>query len=168
MLKYSLKMIFSVGLIVVLSAYFIKFNDEVPVNNEKLSVESIGFIEVIGDHLEFSTNETETFIIDLNSTEANFGVVKFSILPAFLIPSQFSKLQKLVSYFLMAFVSLSIATQFRVESEKYELFNRNEDGSLFFENKTNEITHYLVTYAGMIFKALGVSCIFLAIIALVF
>jgi hypothetical protein len=79
-----------------------------------------------------------------------------------------SKSQLILSHILLTLICLLIATKFHIDTNIYEFFHKNADNEVVFESEAYQITHYLTTYTGMIFKAVGISCAFLAIFAYVF
>jgi len=168
MLKYSIKVIFSVGLIVVLTTLLISLNYNF-YTTENINLENSESYIVVEDdnNLVFSTNETESHFEDQVLPEKELNNLKFGIIPEGLFSGELSKTQLIITHFLMAFVCLLISTQFHVETNMYEFFNKSLEGTILFENRANEITHYLSIYTGLVFKTLGVTCIFLAIFALV-
>lgn len=167
MLRNAIKLVFSIGLLGGIVAFLMLINVTFYKEKQNLADEAVEYIIVHDDYMAFSTNETGIFMENESLDNAQFQEIEFSILPKFFIPSQLSKVQLIVSHFLFALICLLISTQFHVETNMYEFFHKREDGTVLFESNANAITHYLSIYTGMIFKALGVSCIFLAIFHIV-
>ena len=79
-----------------------------------------------------------------------------------------SKNQMIITQALIALICLLIATKFQIETSVYEFFHKDGKGVIVFEDASAEITHYFTLYTGMIFKYVGIVCLFLSLFVFVF
>lgn len=157
-------LLFLVALVASVVMLQLKYHETQALNEE----ERIAYIEVESTEDYFATNEAFYFIDEeliqnpgVSSQNASIG---FNF-PFFGSPN---KIQLILTQLIFAFICLLIATKFQIETSIYEFFHKDENGMVWFDNSSSEITHNLTIYTGIIFKVVGISCGFLSLFVFVF
>ena len=162
MLKLTIKIAFSLGMVVAMAAFIIQLNQNFLSKGQDRAASSLDVTKDNGTEKSWIADDRKDHIIDQTRNGSFIESGSLSALPDLFTPGQLSKSQMIVTLFIMALISFLIATQSQVEAGMYEFFHRNDNGTVFFETKESEITHYINIYTGMIFKLLGISCSFLS------
>jgi hypothetical protein len=162
--KLAFSLVFLLG--VMATATFFQIRYYVPAEN--IVHQNLVYIEVETEDLEFVTNEPLYFSQEEMFETSGMLFFESNAIHNFIFMDNISKSQLILSHILLTLICLLIATKFHIDTNIYEFFHKNADNEVVFESEAYQITHYLTTYTGMIFKAVGISCAFLAIFAYVF
>ena len=131
-------------------------------------IESVGYIDTSNDDNNYVTNETLNFenkdVID----ESGILSMQSNAVQSFIFLDNLTRSQMILTHLAIAVLCLLIATKFQIDTKIYEFFHKNEEGVVSFDSYELEVTHHITSYTGIIFKAVGISCIFLALFAYVF
>lgn len=166
--KIIWKLVFSVAFLVVVIVSLVFIQGEYFTQTEISKEIPVAYIDVTDEKPEFATNEAFAYsdapILENSesiATKSNFLSGIFGI-------NNLSKSQMIITQIVLAFVCLVVATQFQVETSYYEYLNRDQNGMVLFEDKSSELTHTITIYTGFIFKLVGITCVFLALLNYIF
>lgn len=167
-LKNVWKMTFTLVFLLAVIASITLFHISYYSTERTVLSESVGYIDTSDDDFNYVTNETFNFEIKDVIEESGIVSMQSNPMQSIIILDNLTRPQMILTHLAIAFLCLLIATKFQIDTNIYEFFHKNDKGVVAFESYEVELTHYITSYTGIIFKTVGISCIFLALFAFVF